>query len=125
MFNGEKVSTSEATVSLTLDSHLFYEINAYLQTPFDDKPHMTGAFILSSHVPVSEKFTEPKYQKLMVRERPYISAFNWPECFSTTFIYASFYKSSNFRFIHKNISYLLTELSKRIQTRIFFVVVEK
>ena len=71
-----------------------------------------GSFILNRNIRVSEKFVEPNYQKLLVRESPNIFSLNWPDSISTTFLLASFYKTSAFRFAPKNISYLITQLGK-------------
>lgn len=116
-----QVSSSDATIRLTLERDLAYEINAYVQTPFDARPYLAGTFILARNIQVNKMFTEPKYQKLVVKESPYIFAPNWAECISSTFVYISFFKNSNYRVGHKNISYLVTELGWvfDLNTRLF------
>jgi len=70
-----------------------YEVDVFVQTPFDSRPFHIGAYLLNSK---SIKIAiRQGLRYIPIKENPYLFAHYWCEYISNTFVYVSIFKSSH------------------------------
>lgn len=89
-----------------------YEINPYIQTSLDARPHHIGTYVLDPLVTVESEFVDPEFKKLVLPLNAYIFSLTWSDYVASDFIYVSFYKHITSQNNLNTISYLLTDKSR-------------
>jgi hypothetical protein len=70
-----------------------YEIDVFIQTPFDSRPFHIGAYLLNSQIIQNEM--RSGLRNVPISPNPYIFAHYWCEYISSTFVYVSIFKESH------------------------------
>ena len=107
-----KETSLESSLELKLERNFLYEINVFVQTPFDARPYHIGAFLLNDTIKINSDFIAPNHKKMILKENPFIFSNYWSECVSNNFIFVSFYKELVEETNFDSINYLLFDASK-------------
>ncbi|RNA40848.1 proto-oncogene tyrosine- kinase [Brachionus plicatilis] len=100
----------ESRIEIDLEPGLFYILNVFIQTPFDNKALNLGTFVLSNRfeLRIGKNFTLPNYQKVLVDPNPVLYAKNWFEHVSSNkVIICILSQSINLK---SQLKYILTEV---------------